>query len=293
MAVQPTFCALLRLGARAIPQGDGVSGRAPTVRERSGAPAASRAPAPLLPFLAPLVPSVVAVAEAVGDSAVGSLWPTEAHVVEAAARRRRAAFTTARTCARRAMATLGHAPVPILAGPAGQPLWPDDLVGSITHRSGYCAAAVARRADVAALGIDAEVNRPLAADVRERVTTSEERAWLAGMAVGPIHWDRLLFSAKESVYKAWYPAMGSWLGFDAAVVRVDAACRSFEATLLRDGLAIAARTVQRIRGRYAIQGGFILTSCWVDVRPRGRAPTACAAEVGAMDLRRPDGRVGP
>jgi 4'-phosphopantetheinyl transferase EntD len=33
---------------------------------------------------------------------------------------------------------------------------------------------------------------------------------LAATAPGPC-WDRLLFSAKESVYKAWFPPAGRWL----------------------------------------------------------------------------------
>ena len=28
-----------------------------------------------------------------------------------------------------------------------------------------------------------------------------------------ISWDRLTFSAKESVYKAWFPTYGKWLDF--------------------------------------------------------------------------------
>ncbi len=36
-------------------------------------------------------------------------------------------------------------------------------------------------------------------------------------------WDRLLFSAKESVYKAWFPLTGRWLGFEEAAITINPA----------------------------------------------------------------------
>ena len=53
-----------------------------------------------------------------------------------------------------------------------------------------------------------------------RVLVEDERQWLAGAPAG-IHWDRLIFSAKESVYKAWYPLARRWLGFEEAAVSID------------------------------------------------------------------------
>jgi 4'-phosphopantetheinyl transferase EntD len=50
-----------------------------------------------------------------------------------------------------------------------------------------------------------------------------------------VHWDRLLFSAKESVYKAWFPLAKRWLGFEEAVVTVDASTETFVAQLLVSG----------------------------------------------------------
>src|SRR3984957_6533699 len=84
-------------------------------------------------------------------------------------------FATGRTCARQALGILGFPRSPILVGPSRQPLWPPGAVGSITHCTGYCAAAVGRREDYRAIGIDAEPNEPLSQDVLELVATVEEK----------------------------------------------------------------------------------------------------------------------
>ncbi|MGN5635089.1 4'-phosphopantetheinyl transferase family protein [Streptomyces sp. AC154] len=65
-----------------------------------------------------------------------TLFPEEAAQVARSTPARRAEFTSVRACARRAMTRLGRAPVPVLRGPRGAPLWPPGLVGSMTHCQG-------------------------------------------------------------------------------------------------------------------------------------------------------------
>jgi len=110
----------------------------------------------------------VAAAESVGPEAepIRKLFPAEEAVVRTAGPRRRAEFTVGRRCAREALAGLGLPVAPVLAGRAGEPLWPAGVTGSITHCPGYRACAVARAADVAGIGIDAEPDRPRPGDQR-------------------------------------------------------------------------------------------------------------------------------
>ena len=105
-------------------------------------------------------------------------------LVARAVDRRRAEFTTVRTCARIALGRLGLPPAPLLTGSKREPLWPAGVVGSITHCDGYRAAAVARASEVAAIGIDAEPHDPLPDGILDRVTLPAERAHLARPA-GP------------------------------------------------------------------------------------------------------------
>ena len=74
-----------------------------------------------------------------------------------------------RTCARIALGRLGLPPAPLLSGPKREPLWPDGVVGSITHCDGYRAVAVARADQLASIGIDAEPHAELPAGILARI----------------------------------------------------------------------------------------------------------------------------
>jgi 4'-phosphopantetheinyl transferase EntD len=180
-----------------------------------------------------IVPKSAASAESFGGSLGTGLFPEEATLVARATEKRRREFTTGRECARGALAALGVAAAPILRGYRGAPLWPDGIVGSITHCAGYCAAAVARTQDLLTIGLDAEPNAALPGGVLELISLPAERARLRELAVAApgIGWDRLLFCAKEAVYKAWFPLTGRWLGFADADITIDARERTFTARL--------------------------------------------------------------
>ncbi len=75
-----------------------------------------------------------------------------------------------------------------------------------------------------------------------------------------MRWDRLLFSAKESVYKAWFPLAGRWLGFEDAIVAVDRGFGSFSARLLVPGPVLGGRELTGFSGRWLVREGLILTA---------------------------------
>lgn len=170
-----------------------------------------------------ILPSVVACAEAFADPPGATLFPQEEPIVARAVDKRRREFTTGRHCARIALGKLGIAPAPIVTGERGAPQWPPGIIGSITHCDGYRAAAVARADGVMTIGLDAEPNGPLPDGVLDLVSLAVERPRLEALAaaVPGICWDRLLFSAKESVYKAWFPLTRRWLGFEEAEVSIE------------------------------------------------------------------------
>ncbi|OIJ64440.1 4'-phosphopantetheinyl transferase family protein [Streptomyces mangrovisoli] len=167
-----------------------------------------------------LLPDSVVAVETYGDDGFGDapLHPEEEAVVARAVAKRRREFAAVRACARHAMEKLGVAPQPVLPGAGGAPVWPPGLVGSMTHSDDYCAAALVRATDIASLGIDAEPHDTLPDDVTPFVALPAEEERLRRLAAErpELHWDRILFSAKESVYKAWYPLTGRWLDFTEA-----------------------------------------------------------------------------
>ncbi|MFJ6565969.1 4'-phosphopantetheinyl transferase [Streptomyces sp. NPDC091292] len=213
----------------------------------------------------PLFPASVIHVEMFHDPPDAVLFPEEEALIARAVPKRRYEFTTARLCAREALARLGHPAAPILRDPRGAPLWPEGVVGSLTHCAGYRAAAVAHRDDLAALGLDAEPNAPLPdPDTLALVSLAGERERLAGLAAAHaglgVHWDRLLFSAKESVYKSWYPLTGRWLGFEEADITISARDHTFRAELLVPGPTVNGTTLTHLNGHWQLRGNLILTS---------------------------------
>jgi 4'-phosphopantetheinyl transferase EntD len=208
-----------------------------------------------------IVPAA-AVVVATRDDVHDDLFPAEEAVVARAVEKRRREFVTARVCARAALARLGLPAQAIPSGSRGEPRWPDGVVGSITHCAGYRACAVARRSDLATIGIDAELDQPLPAGVLEDVSLSAERARLRelGRADAAVRWDRLLFSAKESVYKAWFPLAESWLGFEDAEVEIDPGEGRFSARLLVPGPTVEGRELTGFSGRWLARDGLLLTA---------------------------------
>lgn len=216
-----------------------------------------------------LLPDEVVAVEVHGDDGTepAPLYLEEAAVVARAVDKRRREFALVRACARRAMDKLGVPPQPLLPGERGAPGWPPGLTGSMTHCDDYCAAALVRATDLASLGIDAEPHQPLPEGVLDAVALPAEAARLRLLAVDhpKVHWDRLLFSAKESVYKAWFPLTGQWLEFTEADIEVtvtpdEQPHGTFRAELLVPGPLVAGRRLRHFEGRWTVQQGLVGTA---------------------------------
>jgi len=216
-------------------------------------------------MLEKILPAEVACAEVFGDPLGVVLFPEEEAVLARAVDKRRREFTAARHCARRALADLGVPPVPIVPGERGAPQWPAGIAGSITHCAGYRAAAVARTRDVVTIGLDAEPDEPLPDGVLTVISLPAERDRQdALVAARPgTCWDRLLFCAKESVYKAWFPVARRWLGFEEADITIDPVRGTFEARLLVPGPAIGDVPLTGFTGRWLAADGLLLAAITV------------------------------
>ena len=204
-------------------------------------------------MIEPLLPGL-AWAELFHDVPESTMFPIEAAVVKGAVAERRREFGTVRYCARLALQKLGMPAVPVLPDVDGAPRWPLGLVGSMTHCAGYRAAVVARSGELCGVGIDAEPHAALPTDVLDLVLRDEERArllTLAGADPGR-HWDRIVFCAKEAVYKAWFPLTGRWLDFEDVSITVHPD-GTFEARLLGAG-------PRDLEGRWKVDRGLILAA---------------------------------
>jgi len=214
-------------------------------------------------LLAELTPKGVASACLDPRSFQGTLFPEEAAAVANAVPRRRAEFIAGRGCARQALVQLGQPAHTIPSGQDRAPIWPEGIVGSISHCDSLAIAVVARRADgFLSLGVDIEAASPLEAELIESICTPAERQNLASAGDAGLL-AKTIFSIKESAYKAQYPLTRTMLEFHEVEVKLDLAAMRFS--------AVVAGCPQSLTGQFRIEAGYILTLTCITSEAAGPA----------------------
>ena len=121
-----------------------------------------------------------------------------------------------RILARQLLEKLGLPDAELPRLPNGAPKWPDGVAGSLAHDRDVAVAAVMPSDGASFIGIDVEPAEPLPPKVMETISTpGEQRRY------GPdVLESRVLFCAKEAVYKAFNSRTGQFLGFQDIEVRL-------------------------------------------------------------------------
>jgi 4'-phosphopantetheinyl transferase EntD len=202
-------------------------------------------------------PGVMTVLSLNGEDA-GEPAPAEMSFANGLAPRRQAEFRHGRSCARAALARMGLGSVGIPAGRNREPLWPQGIVGSITHAGAAAAAAVGPASRFDSLGLDLEPATELETDLRARVCRPEE---LGRLPVPPGLAGRqakLVFSAKEAAYKALWPLLRSFIEFHELEIQFDVPAGRF--AVIPHSSACPAQTAARIEGRFMEISGLFATA---------------------------------
>ncbi|WFE75120.1 4'-phosphopantetheinyl transferase [Roseinatronobacter sp. S2] len=213
----------------------------------------------LAEYARPLFSDRVAMGWADPKAPMPRLMGDEVLAIEQVAARRAREFAAGRAAARSAMEQLGHMPRPVLHGDDRAPIWPAGMTGSITHTDHDALAVVTDDPAILALGLDMEPTAPLEPNLWPVICTQNDLLWLAGL--GPTqrgNFVKLLFSAKEAVYKAQYQISRCMLDFHALDLTPDLASGRFVATLRQDVPHLAAGT--RFDGRFSILASSIITA---------------------------------
>lgn len=123
-------------------------------------------------------------------------------------------FSTGRYCAMKALEQIGIQNVIIPIGKDREPIWPEGIVGSISHCESLTGAIVSRKADHISLGLDIEEIGRVTADLWPYVFTDKEIEYLNTL---PIDQQELIctsiFSLKEAFYKFQFPITNLFLDF--------------------------------------------------------------------------------
>lgn len=214
-----------------------------------------------------LFPGGVCVAAADPLVAGGLLFPEEEAAVARAVEKRRQEFRAGRQCARRALAELGAPAGALPVMPSRAPRWPEGVVGSITHCAGLAAAAVAWSRDLSGLGLDAELAEPLKAPIVRLICTDAEIRWMASESPPPgTDWAKVIFSAKEAVYKCVWPVVGRWIGFLEVTIDLDPHMGRFTVQGA-DPESLAGVDLRGVRGAYRVSAGLVLTAAVLAAAP--------------------------
>ncbi|MCX7280224.1 MAG: 4'-phosphopantetheinyl transferase superfamily protein [Alphaproteobacteria bacterium] len=198
-------------------------------------------------MIAALLPPGLSGAELRDTGQKLDLHPGEEHHVARAAEKRRRDFSLGRSCARAALAPLGHGEAAISMGADGAPQWPSGILGSITHTSRYAAAVAGEANFFLGVGVDAERVGGVTHKLWPRLFNEAEQAHLAGRIDADVA-ATLLFSAKEAAFKAWR-------------LRGALAFRDIAIALQEDGFT-ADHAGKQLRGRHAVEGELVLTLAW-------------------------------
>ncbi|WP_174240564.1 4'-phosphopantetheinyl transferase family protein [Kosakonia sacchari] len=141
-----------------------------------------------------------------------------------------------------------------------EPVWPAGWCGSLSHTSGHAIAVIAPRNAGLTPGIDIEMfDAKTMRETAEMFTSPEERRLLATCGLAYETALLILFSAKESLFKALYPEVKCFFGFEAArICRIDTSVHSITLELTQP-LTPERRQGCQFTGLYLIGENRVIT----------------------------------
>ena len=192
------------------------------------------------------------------------LCPEEEALIVKAVDKRKREFRAGRNCAHDLMNSAGIQCDALLKGKQREPNWPAGWVGSISHTQGLCVVAIANQNRFRSIGLDVEQATPLGDDVRNMICSAPEQdrlsrlAFTAGQEIASKPMDKVIFSAKESIHKTYFPLNYHTLDFLDAQVDIDVGSCSFEATILNPEPSSNV-VIRTLRGKYCIDQSYVAT----------------------------------
>jgi 4'-phosphopantetheinyl transferase EntD len=220
-------------------------------------------PASLSACLSELFPQGVLAAELRGRGDPGALYPDEARHLQKAVPKRAEEFAAGRLCARLLLREFGIDNFAIEVGAHRQPLWPETLVGSITHTTGFCAAVAAPKKCLRSVGIDSEIAGSVKTPLWRGICTSSETAWLRSLPESEqLAAATVIFSAKEAFYKCQFALTQERLGFHDVSVEVPAWAdkRGAFRIIANRRIELEASAALPLQGQYLFHEQFITSA---------------------------------
>lgn len=180
-------------------------------------------------------------------------------MISGAIEKRQREFRAGRHCAHAALQRINIKPQPILMEENRAPMWPPSVAGTIAHCKDYCIAACAWRENILSLGVDVEPIKPLKPGIGRYIHSPKEQAYLDAHPELP---ERLIFCAKESLYKCYSPVIKRFFGFHAVEIQIDPECQSFRFQAgNKSGFELP--NPERFSGRYLVTDKHIICGSYL------------------------------
>lgn len=159
------------------------------------------------------------------------------HSLQKAVPKRKAEYLTGRVLAANCLRKLESTSTDVARGKDGAPVWPNGFIGSISHSEKKVISCVASATDLQGLGVDIEdiLDDTTAQQVAGIICNKEEQTLMTQNGFSFVEGISLIFSLKESLYKALYPLTGKIRGFeDARIQRLCTDSNTAEVKLVTD-----------------------------------------------------------
>lgn len=175
--------------------------------------------------------------------------------------KRQAEYLAGRYVAKLALSALGIENTTVSTGIDRAPSWPIAINGSISHTHNTAYSAVGTTADFDYIGIDFEefISPSTSEDIASTIINPHEQIQLTSYHLKFEIMLTLIFSAKESLFKALYPQVNEYFDFSAAeIVSITEKDNQFIIQLTRS-LCLSLPKGKRFKGYFELMDNHVLT----------------------------------
>lgn len=181
--------------------------------------------------------------------------------IKKAVPKRQAEYLAGRVCASNALQTLQVSDTLVDTSESRAPIWPQGTFGSITHTKGIAAAVAGIKTHPISVGIDIEklMKDDQEIKLQTHILREDEKPQFETLGQHVSHPLSVIFSAKESIYKALYPFVEKFFGFDKAkLIAFNDTILTFE---IMHNLSEQVQIGLQVNVHYQVINGLVFTQC--------------------------------
>ncbi len=189
------------------------------------------------------------------------IYQEEKYYIENAIEKRQSEFKAGRVFVKKALNKFGIYDYPVLMGDNRAPIWPNRIVGSISHTREYCGVAVGFKSQFQTIGLDIEIIQNVEKKLWKYFCTKQELSWLEN-----IHFSEqqkmaaIVFSAKECLYKFQNPINNEWFGFKDVLILINKRIGKFKVKFINH--YIDNETC--LTGKFLSENGYVATGLFLE-----------------------------